>query len=451
MSPTTGFTLAHYRELLCETRSKYPCVGFEVLDEPSLPDRFAIIRHDIDISPACSLELARIESDLGVRATYTVLLTGDSYSPFEGRTRLILREIASLGHDIGLHFDAAWHGIDSEAALQEAIRWESETLNRVLGLIQPEHVKMFSFHNTTPFTMACLQSHYAGLRNAYAGVLQSGVSYTSDSNGYWIHRSWNQLLSEGHDRIQVLTHPEWWRWEEGEPAEKVCAELLGRGRACWIGYRRLLEEGGRDNRTGLSLANRLLPVLYKEDGEQLLMLWLDGRHREAYLELYGRFDRQARRLARSHLQSVLRARPNQIDAVFRDATLQLDPLRCLLAVTNSTVRDLVGLKDAQYEKLGRHRDSVVHGYTSFRKAELAESFDRLSAAISSLDAWAAQHPIGPLRGAEAGAQRLAAEGVSFSDWLRRNQSHLRLRDDALRQFLSRHEKLFADSATVTRP
>ncbi len=103
MNRTIGFTQAHYRELLIKTASEYPFVGFEVLDEPSMPDRFAIIRHDVDVSPSCALSLAQIEADLGIRATYTILLTGEFYNPFESRTRSTLNEIALLGHDIGLH------------------------------------------------------------------------------------------------------------------------------------------------------------------------------------------------------------------------------------------------------------------------------------------------------------------------------------------------------------
>lgn len=194
----------------------------------------------MDMSPVQPLALARIEAELGVRATYTILLSGELYSPFERSTRELLQQIGNLGHDLGLHFDAAWHGIDNEADLTEAITWEAGILNRLLELPAARQIKMFSFHNTTPFTMACKASHYAGLRNAYAGYLQGHVQYTSDSNGYWIHRSWEELLDQRPDRIQVLTHPEWWTATDAYPAEKVCRHLTSRSRSTWVGYRTLL-------------------------------------------------------------------------------------------------------------------------------------------------------------------------------------------------------------------
>ena len=154
----TELTLSSYQLLLESTLTRYPCLGFEVLDAPPAPPaRFAIIRHDIDMSPTQALALARIEANLGVRATYTILLTGDFYSPFEFANRQLLRQISDLGHDLGLHFDATWHGIESEAELTDAIAWETSLLNRLLDLPSEQRVKMFSF--TTPHRLRCHAEH----------------------------------------------------------------------------------------------------------------------------------------------------------------------------------------------------------------------------------------------------------------------------------------------------
>ncbi|MBB5514547.1 hypothetical protein FHS89_000545 [Rubricella aquisinus] len=277
---TSDMTLDAYRGFVARTAAAYPCLGFEVLDAPALPPRFALLRHDIDMSPQQALETARIEADLGVRATYTVLLTGEFYSPFEAGTRALLQEIRALGHDIGLHFDAAYHQINDDTQMDDALIWEADILSRLLvDDAGPAKIKMFSFHNTTPFTMSCRASHYAGLRNAYAGILQDACEYTSDSNGYWIHRTWDAILAAGHDRLQVLTHPEWWHATDAEPAEKLCQIMDQRIRDCWDGYQALLRRGNRINRTGLPLnIDKIEAILAGEEAARLPSLWLAGYH-----------------------------------------------------------------------------------------------------------------------------------------------------------------------------
>ncbi len=86
-------SLKDYSSYITRTAEAYACVGFEILDRETLPQRFAILRHDIDMSPRQALEMAQIEARLGVRTTYTVLLTGKFYSPFETNTREILLSI----------------------------------------------------------------------------------------------------------------------------------------------------------------------------------------------------------------------------------------------------------------------------------------------------------------------------------------------------------------------
>ena len=75
---SSGFRLSDYSRLVTATAKRYRCLGYEVVESP--PERFALLRHDIDMSPVQALELARIESDAGVRATYTVLLNGEHYA-----------------------------------------------------------------------------------------------------------------------------------------------------------------------------------------------------------------------------------------------------------------------------------------------------------------------------------------------------------------------------------
>jgi hypothetical protein len=69
----------------------------DFLDKPI--ERVVILRHDVDKMPLYSLEFARIEHEKGIRASYYFRCVPQSFQP------AIIREIASLGHEIGYHYE----------------------------------------------------------------------------------------------------------------------------------------------------------------------------------------------------------------------------------------------------------------------------------------------------------------------------------------------------------
>jgi hypothetical protein len=81
------------------------------------------LRHDVDSRLDSALVLARRERDRGVRATYFILHTADYWE----RPDLVdrLRELAGMGHEIGLHHDLLTvhrrQGRDPRATLAAAL------------------------------------------------------------------------------------------------------------------------------------------------------------------------------------------------------------------------------------------------------------------------------------------------------------------------------------------
>src|SRR5215470_4067193 len=75
-----NFSLEAYSELLFTFKDAgYSFCGFEEINSRLIEQRpFLVLRHDIDISLCPALEIARIEYELGVQATYFVLFR----SPF---------------------------------------------------------------------------------------------------------------------------------------------------------------------------------------------------------------------------------------------------------------------------------------------------------------------------------------------------------------------------------
>ena len=63
------------------------------------PGKLIILRHDVDKKPANSLAVARFESELGIRGTYYFRIIPESFN------KDIVCEIASMGHEIGYHYE----------------------------------------------------------------------------------------------------------------------------------------------------------------------------------------------------------------------------------------------------------------------------------------------------------------------------------------------------------
>jgi len=230
----SDFTEARYGALLERARTRFTFCGFA--GEPPR-DGTALWRHDIDFSPQRALALAKIETSMGVRAIYFVQLGSSFYNPFETAVRDVLREVAALGHDLGLHYDAASFQGDT-AAHAERIGFEA----RALGHHLETDIKAFSLHNPSVSPDVKLDaSHHAGLVNASAPDLCAQFTYVSDSNGRWRFRSLHEAVDDAAvTRLYALTHPEWWTPEPMAPDARVERCIRGRAERVASDYRAFL-------------------------------------------------------------------------------------------------------------------------------------------------------------------------------------------------------------------
>ena len=58
-----------------------------------------VLRHDVDLLPLNSLHFAKIQNELGIKGTYYFRAVPESWD------ENIIKEIASLGHEIGYHYE----------------------------------------------------------------------------------------------------------------------------------------------------------------------------------------------------------------------------------------------------------------------------------------------------------------------------------------------------------
>ena len=70
-----------------------------IFKQSDLPSKYLLLRHDVDLKAANSLATARIEHELGIRASYYFRVVPQSNQPD------IIRAIAELGHEIGYHYE----------------------------------------------------------------------------------------------------------------------------------------------------------------------------------------------------------------------------------------------------------------------------------------------------------------------------------------------------------
>lgn len=236
------FTEAGYCQALALARGHWAFERFGTeCGEPHV-----LWRHDIDVSPHRALRLAHLECERGLKATYFFLLHSEFYNCMEAGTRDIMRGIAELGHDVGLHFDAAFYPpIGDLETLERRIRWEADAIADLAGRA-PVAV---SFHNPTPEQLARFdQPRLGGLVNAYGRPLRERYRYISDSNGYWRFHRLHEVLSARQDAaLHVLTHPEWWTPDERSPRDRIMRAVEGRAARVMQSYDAFLEAQGREN------------------------------------------------------------------------------------------------------------------------------------------------------------------------------------------------------------
>ena len=193
----SGFSLVQYRTLLSELQTRGYAVRSFAEAEPTLPH--LILRHDIDVALEPAVAMAEEEAALGVSASYFVMLSNPLYNPIAEQAMLL--RLRQLGHEVGLHFDAALYDGLEAAAAREC---------RILEDILQTPVATISFHRPAP-ALRDNPAKLAGRRHTYQPRVFSEMGYCSDSRGGWYHGHplEHDAVAAGR-ALQLLTHPVWW-------------------------------------------------------------------------------------------------------------------------------------------------------------------------------------------------------------------------------------------------
>ena len=172
------------------------------------PKPYVLLRHDVDLDIEHALKFARIEAEAGVKSCYMIMTNSPFYNLHDDLSKSIIRELISLGHEIGLHFDfqnnSHRNNYTTIEKIEEDIERECKLLEEIIGA----ETQTISFHRPLrnflngPFLIR-------GKVNAYSAELMKW--YLSDSKGNWREGNPLPALQNPIENIlQLLIHPIWW-------------------------------------------------------------------------------------------------------------------------------------------------------------------------------------------------------------------------------------------------
>lgn len=195
-----------YLDFLTQAKEKeYSFVRFQdFLGSGPLPARYIALRHDIDFAPSYSLQMAELEHAAGIASTFFVLVDGQFYNPLQTDIVRQIRQIHSLGHEIGLHF-AVSSAVDADIGKEVAFRLE------ILSSIANTTVRSFSQHDpvNAGFVGVTLPPGHHDCVDVSQVIRDHNLLYVSDSAMMWRRHTFHTALDEGHN-LCLLAHPHSW-------------------------------------------------------------------------------------------------------------------------------------------------------------------------------------------------------------------------------------------------
>ncbi|MBJ2357872.1 hypothetical protein [Sphaerochaeta sp. S2] len=201
MNLDLDFSYQSYEKLLKELIvKKYsnPLIG-DVLS----PKKLLYLRHDVDTDYIGVIPLATIEHSLGMKSTWYFLPDCPVYNICSNKIQLIIRQLADMGHQIGLHIDATQY-----ENLEEMISF-IESYYEFLSSFLPIS-RTLSFHKPADWLLNDV--NIPNWVNAYQKEYYSEVIYVSDSNRreFWKEVRLYTAINENKS-LTLLTHPLWWK------------------------------------------------------------------------------------------------------------------------------------------------------------------------------------------------------------------------------------------------
>jgi hypothetical protein len=176
-----AFWLADYQRMLdaLRTAGRQPQAVVDFLRMPS--PSAVILRHDVDRWPAKALQMAELETNVGVRATY-YFRCGAS-----GRfSRKTCRCIAKLGHEVGYHYEDLSRCRGDRAAARTSFGHNLSALRAIVPCVTVSmHGSPLSAHNNGSLLDSADLAKWQLLGDASMSIQVHQPLYFTDAGGAW--------------------------------------------------------------------------------------------------------------------------------------------------------------------------------------------------------------------------------------------------------------------------
>lgn len=204
------FSYQSYGKLLRDLiANNYEC---SLIGETKTASKLLFLRHDVDTDYLGVLPLAAIEHSLGLRSTWYFLPDCPIYNLYSSDLKRVVRSLAEMGHQIGLHIDATQY--ENLEEMISSVESYYEFLNSFLPIS-----RTLSFHKPADWLLNDV--NIPNWTNAYQKEYYSEVTYVSDSNRreFWREERLPKAINENKS-LTLLTHPLWWK-ETSKTSEEL--------------------------------------------------------------------------------------------------------------------------------------------------------------------------------------------------------------------------------------
>ncbi len=192
------FTLKTYAKL-CRTLQGLSCSVMtvkEFIDSGQPQDFVVVLRHDVDRAVESAVKMAKLEADYDMRSTYYVRMTPGAFKPAE------IRELASLGHDVGYHYECLSRAKGDVARAIQIFERELDEFRQIVS------VDTISMHGSplSPWNNLDIWNSCDYRKFGIAGELGITIDY---SNLYYFTdtgRSWDAGRYNIRDHTPSLKH-----------------------------------------------------------------------------------------------------------------------------------------------------------------------------------------------------------------------------------------------------
>jgi len=238
------FTFGQYEKILNElSQEKYVVLTINEFRNYIDSSKVVVgLRHDVDCHPFKAWEMAQMEKEYGISASYYILATASYYGKIDGNgvvrfsaMRNIYQNIYSTGAEIGIHNDLisvlVKYGLNPLDFNKNELRYYRSMGIDIHGSVaHGSSIARKTKPNFWVFSNFAEKDYieYKGNRYRvgqysmkdfgfeYEANFVNHNMYFSDSGGEWnidggLEKILNELKnSEKGDRIQILAHPVWW-------------------------------------------------------------------------------------------------------------------------------------------------------------------------------------------------------------------------------------------------